>query len=134
MVDPNAATLVGVIAGGLIAFSKDIVAAIRGYAMNAQLGKVTDQLAASAPTGDGSAAPADAVEAADQTAQPRRSGADHNRRTVVIELLIILIIVGAVLYLLRFLPLDPVIRQVIYVIVVVAVLIYVLRHLAVFGL
>jgi hypothetical protein len=52
----------------------------------------------------------------------------------VIELLIILIIVGAVLYLLRFLPLDPVIRQVIYVIVVVAVLIYVLRHLAVFGL
>jgi hypothetical protein len=77
MVDPNAATLVGVIAGGLIAFSKDIVAAIRGYAMNAQLGKVTDQLAASAPTGDGSAAPADAVEAADQTAQAAVDKADQ---------------------------------------------------------
>jgi hypothetical protein len=47
--DPNAATLVGVIVGGLIAFGKDIVAAIRGYSMSAQLGKVTDQLAASKP-------------------------------------------------------------------------------------
>lgn len=48
-IDPNSATLVGVIVGGLIAFSKDIVAAIRGYSMSAQLGKVTDQLAASGP-------------------------------------------------------------------------------------
>ncbi len=47
--DPNAATLVGGIATGLIAFGKDIVAAIRAYAMSAQLGKVTDQLAASGP-------------------------------------------------------------------------------------
>lgn len=48
-VDSNAATLIGVIAAGLIAFGKDIVAAIRSYAMSAQLGKVTDQLAAAAP-------------------------------------------------------------------------------------
>lgn len=62
-VDPNAATLIGVIAAGLIAFGKDIVAAIRSYAMSAQLGKVTDQLAASGPVTDpslnGSDAPVD---------------------------------------------------------------------------
>ena len=51
-VDPNASTLIGVIAGGLIAIGKDIVQAIRGYAMSAQLGKVTDQLAASGPVSD----------------------------------------------------------------------------------
>lgn len=51
-VDPNASTLIGVIAAGLIAFGKDIVTAIRSYAMSAQLGKVTDQLAASAPAAD----------------------------------------------------------------------------------
>ena len=51
-VDPNASTLIGVIAGGLIAIGKDIVQAIRGYAMSAQLGKVTDQLAASGPVPD----------------------------------------------------------------------------------
>ena len=50
--DPNAATLIGGIATGLIAFGKDIVAAIRAYAMSAQLGKVTDQLAASGPVLD----------------------------------------------------------------------------------
>jgi hypothetical protein len=51
-VDPNAATLLGAIVAGLIAFTKDIVQAIRGYAMSAQLGKVTDQLAASGPVID----------------------------------------------------------------------------------
>lgn len=51
-VDANAATLIGVIAAGLIAFGKDIVQAIRSYAMSAQLGKVTDQLAASQPITD----------------------------------------------------------------------------------
>lgn len=51
-VDTNAATLIGVIAGGLIAFGKDIVTAIRSYAMSAQLGKVTDQLAKSAPASE----------------------------------------------------------------------------------
>ena len=44
------ATMLGVIITGLIAFAKDIISAIRGYAMSAQLGKVTDQLAASGPT------------------------------------------------------------------------------------
>lgn len=48
-IDPNASALIGVIVTGLIAFGKDIVAAIRGYSMSAQLGKVTDQLAASGP-------------------------------------------------------------------------------------
>lgn len=48
-VDPNAATMIGVIITGLIAIGKDIIQAIRGYAMSAQLGKVTDQLAASGP-------------------------------------------------------------------------------------
>lgn len=51
-VDPNAATMIGVIITGLIAFGKDIIQAIRGYAMSAQLGKVTDQLAASGPVAD----------------------------------------------------------------------------------
>jgi hypothetical protein len=50
--DPNAATLLGAIATGLVAFAKDIVAAIRGYSMSAQLGKVTDQLAAAGPVVD----------------------------------------------------------------------------------
>ncbi len=49
-IDPNASALIGVIVTGLIAFGKDIISAIRAYAMSAQLGKVTDQLAASAPT------------------------------------------------------------------------------------
>jgi microsomal dipeptidase-like Zn-dependent dipeptidase len=52
-VDPNAATLIGVIAAGLVAFGKDIVAAIRSYAMSAQLSKVTDQLAKSVPPSEG---------------------------------------------------------------------------------
>ena len=56
-VDPNASALIGVIVTGLIAVGKDIVAAIRSYAMSAQLGKVTDQLAASGPV-----VPADSQE------------------------------------------------------------------------
>lgn len=48
-VDPNAATLLGAIVAGLIASINLIVQAIRGYSMAAQLGKVTDQLAASGP-------------------------------------------------------------------------------------
>lgn len=54
-IDANGATLVGVIVGGLIACTKDIVQAVRGYSMSAQLGKVTDQLSRSRP-----AAPDDA--------------------------------------------------------------------------
>lgn len=51
--DANAAGMLGVIVTGLIAFLKDIVTAIRGYSMSAQLGKVTDQLAASGPVPSG---------------------------------------------------------------------------------
>lgn len=50
--DPNAATLLGAIVAGLIAYGKDIVSAIRGFSMSAQLGKVTDQLAAAGPVVD----------------------------------------------------------------------------------
>ena len=51
-IDPNASALIGVIVTGLIAFAKDVLQAIRGYSMSAQLGKVTDQLAASGPVQD----------------------------------------------------------------------------------
>lgn len=51
-IDPNTATLLGVIVTGLVAYGKDIVSALRGFSMSAQLGKVTDQLAASGPVGD----------------------------------------------------------------------------------
>ena len=52
----------------------------------------------------------------------------------MIELLIALIIVGAVLYLLQLVPIDGTIKTIIQVIVIVAVLIYVLRHLGALGL
>lgn len=48
-IDATTGTILGVIVGILGTFSKDIVQAIRGYSMSAQLGKVTDQLAASGP-------------------------------------------------------------------------------------
>lgn len=47
--DANGAGLLGVVIGALAASAKDIVQAIRGYSMSAQLSKVTDQLAAAAP-------------------------------------------------------------------------------------
>jgi hypothetical protein len=52
----------------------------------------------------------------------------------MIELIIVLLIIGAALYLLRLVPIDATIRSVIYVVVIVGVLIYLLRHLAVLGL
>ena len=52
----------------------------------------------------------------------------------MISLLIMLIIVGALLYLLQLLPIDGNIRTIIYVVVIVAVAIYVLRHLGTLGL
>ena len=52
----------------------------------------------------------------------------------MISLIIMLIIVGALLYLLRLLPIDATMRTVIYVVVVVAMAIYVLRHLGTLGL
>lgn len=51
-ISSDVATLVGVIATGLIAFGKDVLQAVRGYGMAAQLGKVTDQLAESKPAKD----------------------------------------------------------------------------------
>jgi hypothetical protein len=60
----EAATLVGVIVTGLAALTKDIVAALRGYSMAAQLGKVTDQLAASQPSASIEPVPQDAVDGA----------------------------------------------------------------------
>ena len=77
--DPNASTLIGVIAGGLIAFGKDIVAALRSYAMAAQLGKVTDQLADSTPKPKETDAPAGAEEAAQDTADAAQAKADTIR-------------------------------------------------------
>lgn len=47
--DANAAGMIGVIVTGLVALPTVVIQAIRGYSMSAQLGKVTDQLAASTP-------------------------------------------------------------------------------------
>ncbi len=52
----------------------------------------------------------------------------------MIELLIALVIVGAILYLLQLVPIDGTIKTIIQVVVVVAVIIYVLRHLPALGL
>lgn len=51
----------------------------------------------------------------------------------MIDLIIVLIIVGALLYLLSLLPIDATIKQIIYVLAIVIVLIYILRNLAVFA-
>lgn len=48
----NDNTIRGMVVTGMIAFAKDIIAAIRGYSMSAQLGKVTDQLAKAGPVQD----------------------------------------------------------------------------------
>ena len=48
-IDSAVAGLLGAIVGYLAGSSKDIIATIRSYSTSAQLGKVTDQLAASAP-------------------------------------------------------------------------------------
>ena len=76
--DPNASTLIGVIAGGLIAVSKDIISAIRGYAMGAQLSKVTDQLAASGPATPTpeQPAPKNAVDGAQQATDAAQDATD----------------------------------------------------------
>lgn len=51
----------------------------------------------------------------------------------MISLLIALLIVGAVLYLLQFVPLDPTIKRIMYVVVIVAVCIWLLQHLGALG-
>ena len=52
----------------------------------------------------------------------------------LISLLIVLIIVGAGLYLLQTVPLDPTIKTIIRVVAVVAVLVWLLRNLGSLGL
>jgi len=52
----------------------------------------------------------------------------------MIELIIILVIVGAALYLLQFAPLDAMIKRIIYVVAIVLVLVWLLRNLSTFGL
>lgn len=52
----------------------------------------------------------------------------------MIELLIALIIVGAVLYVVSLLPINATIKQIIYVIALVLVAIYLLRNLGSVGL
>lgn len=74
-IDAVAAGIIGVIVTGLIAFSKDIVQAIRGYSMSAQLGKVTDQLAQAGPVPT-DPAPKDAQAAADTVADAAVDAAD----------------------------------------------------------
>lgn len=48
----------------------------------------------------------------------------------IVSLLILLIIVGAVLYLVSLLPIDATIKTIIYVVAIVVVAIYLLRALA----
>lgn len=48
----------------------------------------------------------------------------------MVELIILLILVGAALYIVSLLPLDATIKTIIYVVIVVAVAIYAIRLLA----
>ena len=52
----------------------------------------------------------------------------------MIEILILLIVVGAALYIAQSLPIDPTVKTIINVVVVVALVIYVLKHLSALGL
>ena len=73
--DPNASTLLGAIVAGLIGTAAACIQAVRGFSMSAQLGKVTDQLAASGPVVDPTTpqpvvvtnAPSDPVQTTDAT-------------------------------------------------------------------
>lgn len=52
----------------------------------------------------------------------------------MIELIILLVLVGAALYLLNLVPIDGTIKTIIRVVVIVGAVIYVVRHLALLGL
>ena len=54
--------------------------------------------------------------------------------TGLISLLILLIIIGALLYVVSILPIDGTIKTIIYVVAIVAVAVWLLKHLAVLGL
>lgn len=51
----------------------------------------------------------------------------------MIELLIALIIVGAILYLIQLVPIDATIKRIIQVIVIVAIIIWLLRNMGTLG-
>lgn len=46
----------------------------------------------------------------------------------MVELLIALIIVGAALYLLNFVPIDGTVKRIIQVVIIVAIIIWLLKH------
>lgn len=52
----------------------------------------------------------------------------------MIELLIALILIGALLYLVSIVPIDGLVKRIIYVVAIVAVLIWLLRHAQVLGI
>ncbi len=52
----------------------------------------------------------------------------------LVELLIALIIIGAVIYVVGLLPIDETVKRIAYVAVIVAVAIWVLKHLPALGL
>jgi len=52
----------------------------------------------------------------------------------MINILIILLIVGAALYLIQFVPIDNTIKRIIQVVVIIAAIIYVLRNLGALGI
>ncbi len=54
--------------------------------------------------------------------------------TGLISLLILLIIIGALLYVVSILPIDGTIKTIIYVVAIVAVAVWLLKHIAVLGL
>lgn len=54
--------------------------------------------------------------------------------TGLISLLILLIIIGALLYVVSILPIDGTIKTIVYVVAIVAVAVWLLKHLAVLGL
>ncbi len=51
----------------------------------------------------------------------------------MISIIILLILIGAGLYLLQLVPIDQTIKTIIYVVVIVGVVIYVLTHLSSLG-
>lgn len=53
---------------------------------------------------------------------------------MLVQLLIALLVIGALLYILQLIPLDSRIKTIIYVVVFVAIAIWLLRHLAVLGI
>jgi hypothetical protein len=64
-IPPNAQTLLGVIVGGVMLFSRECLQAIRALWEAARTGKLTDQLATSTPSEGPTGAPDDPVSVTD---------------------------------------------------------------------